>query len=522
MKPTYGVLLLVFLLWSAIVSAQKENNSVLDQKITLNIQNQPITSILDSISSQVKVFFSYDAILIEADKQTNLSVLEKSLQETLDTLFHSKFEYQVLGDQIIIADLAKSIIEAKPGELESKINTFRGRVIDRDRKEVLPYTGISILRSHIGTISNIDGNFELKIPASMVQDTIVFSHLGYRPFRQPISEITAEKFTISLQPATIQLKEIQITLIDAQAIVNKIIEKIPINYPHESEIMTAFYREILKQDDKYIDVAEAVMEIMKAPYENNYIQDRVKVLKGRKSHNVEAYQFVDFKMQGGPFYITQLDAINTLESFLNPDLQDSHKYWLEEIAELDDRKTYVIQFKPKEKVSFLSYQGKIFVDMSTLALVRAEFSLTRSGLKVANQSLIKKKPKSLYVRPLNADYFVSYRRANNKWHLSSAQAAINFKVKSKTDRVNSIFSSVSDLLITDFKSGEGKHFKRDEVFSSRDIFTESISSYDDGFWGDYNTITPSEELRDALQEYYLKNDSLFKSSEKGKQINLEK
>ena len=518
MKPTYGVLLLVFLLWSAFVSAQKENNSVLDQKITLNIQNQSITSILDSVSSQAKVFFSYDAILIEADKQSNLSVSEKSLRETLDTLFRSKFEYQVIGDQIIIANHSKTIAIAEPGELKSKIITFRGQVIDRDRKEILPYTGISILRSHIGTISNIDGDFELKIPASMVLDTLVFSHLGYRPFRQPISEITDKSCIISLQPATIQLKEIQITVIDAQAIVNKIIEKISINYPHEPEIMTAFYREVLKQDDKYIDVAEAVMEIRKAPYESDAIQDQLKVVKGRKSHNVEAFQFVDFKMQGGPYYITQLDVVNTLETFLNPELRDLHKYWLDGIAELDDRKTYVIQFKPKEKVSFLAYHGKLFVDMSSLALVRAEFSLTRSGLKVANQSLIKKKPKDLYVRPLHAHYLVSYRRANNKWHLSSAQAAINFKVKSKTDRVNSIFSSVSDLLITDFKPGEGTHFKRDEVFSSRDIFTETINSYDEGFWDDYNIITPSEELREALQEYYLKNDSLFKSSEKQKQI----
>ncbi len=513
MKPTYGVLLLVFLLCSAKISAQKENKSVLDQKITISIQNLPITSILDSISSQAKVFFSYDAILIEADKQTNLSVIEKSLQETLDTLFHSKFEYQVLGDQIIIANPVKMT----PDEIKSKIITFRGRVIDREGKEVLPYTGISILRSHIGTISNIDGDFELKIPASMVQDTIVFSHLGYRQFRQPISQTTDKNCIISLQPVSIQLKEIQITVIDAQAIVNKIIERISINYPQQPEIMTAFYREVLKQDGKYIDVAEAVMEIMKAPYENSTIQDRVKVVKGRKSHNVEAFQFVDFKIQGGPFYITQLDAVNTLESFLNPELRDSHKYLLDEIVELDDRKTYVIQFKPKEKVSFLSYQGKLFVDMSTLALVRAEFSLTRSGLKVANQSLIKKKPKDLYVRPLDADYFVSYRRANNQWHLSSAQAAINFKVKSKTERVNSIFGSVSDLLITDFKPGENTHFKRDEVFSSKDIFTETISSYDDGFWGDYNTITPSDELREALQEYYLRNDSLFKNTEKEKQ-----
>jgi len=228
MKPTYGVFFLVFILCSAIVSAQNENNSVLNRRITLHIQNQAITSILDSLSSQAKVFFSYDAVLIGADKQTYLSVSEKSLQEALDTLFQSKFEYQVLDDQIIIANRAKLGASDLPNDNQSSFKSFKGKVIDRERKEVLPYTGISILRSHIGTISNIDGNFELKIPESMNQDTIVVSHIGYRQFRQPISEITNANCIISLQPTTIQLKEIQITVIDAQAIVNKITDKISI------------------------------------------------------------------------------------------------------------------------------------------------------------------------------------------------------------------------------------------------------------------------------------------------------
>ena len=512
MRPACGVIFLVFLLWFTTVSGQKENNSVLDQKITLEVHNKSIAAILDTISTQSHLFFSYDAALIKADSITDLSANEITILEILDTLFNSKLVYQVLGDQIIISKQVASIPET--GELNGKTLFFKGRVIDREENETLPYTSISILRSHIGTITNSDGDFELKIPESMSRDTFVFTHIGYRQFRQPISEISNGSCTIFLQPTSIQLKEIKITYIDAREIVDKIISKIPINYPNEPELMTAFYREDLTQDDKYIDVAEAVMEIRKTPYENTDIQDKVRVIKGRKSLNVQAFQYVDFKIQGGPYYITKLDVIKTIDSFLDPGYRDYNRYWLDEIVEIDNRKTYVIGFKPKEKIDYPCYQGKMFVDMSSLALVEAQFRLTRSGLKLASKTLIKKKPKDFLVRPLNADYKVSYRRNNNKWHLSTAQSSVKFKVKSKADKVNSTFHSVSDLLITDFKPDNGPHFKRDEIFNPKDIFTEIITNYDEDFWGNYNIIKPSEDLRNALRNYSPKNEPVIKNSGK--------
>jgi len=102
MRPVCGFLMLVFLLSFSIASGQKENSSVLDKKITLEINNSSIASILDNISSIAGVYFSYDASLIEAEKKTSISVSNKSLQETLDLLFNSKFIYRVLNDQIII------------------------------------------------------------------------------------------------------------------------------------------------------------------------------------------------------------------------------------------------------------------------------------------------------------------------------------------------------------------------------------------------------------------------------------
>ena len=517
MKPVCGLFLIVFLLSFRVSFGQTENSSVLEKKISIKANNATIAFILDQISSQAQVFFSYDALLIEAEKKTDISITDKTIRETLDSLFHAKFSYKVLGEQIIIAIPEVEEVKKKEIDIEKekpKIISFRGKVIDKDEKDVLPYSSIYIFRSNIGTVSNNDGEFELKIPESMKQDTIIISCVGYRQQIQPIGEITDKNYQIALDPSSVQLKEINVTAINSDDIIIKILSKIPLNYSHDTEIMTSFYREVLKQDDQYIDVAEALMEIRKASYDNSFAQDKVKVIKGRKSQNVMPFKFVDFKIQGGPYYITKLDVVKTLDSFLDPEFRDFYKFTTEGIIEVDNRNTYVIYFKPKEKVDYPCYQGKLYVDMSSFALVRAEFGLSRAGLKFAHESLIKKKPKDFYVRPTKVDYNVSYRRANNKWHLSAARASISFKVKSKEDRVNSIFYSDSELLITDFKPDDGTHYKRDETFNSKDIFTEVVTNFEDGFWGDYNIIKPSEELRKSLQDYSMKNDSLFNSNEK--------
>lgn len=510
MKPVYG-LLIVFLLLMRVSFAQGEDNSVLDQRMDIEVKNESIASVLEKISSHTQIYFSYDPSLIEADKRIDASLTSKSIREILDAILPSRFSYQVLENQVIITLPGNELEGFRKDSLIDTNATilFQGRVLAFDEKDPLPYASISVLKENIGTISNTDGDFELKLPGSMINDTVVVSCMGYKQFRLPVREIAEEQVTIYLSPASIQLQEVKVTYISPEEILRRMEAKIGINYAEKPQIMTSFYREVLKQDRSYIDVAEAVMDIRKASYHNLSAEDKVKFIKGRKSMNVKPFQFVDFKIQGGPYYITKLDVIKTLDSFLDPQYIEFYKYTLEEIVVHDNRPTYVISFKPKGKEENIHYQGRLYVDMSTFALVKAEFEMSRAGLKFAQQSLIQKKPKGFYVRPVDVQYRVSYRRSESKWHLSNAQASIEFRVRSKKDKINSLFHSISDLLITDFKPDDGTRFKRNELFSSKDIFTEMINNYGDQFWGDYNIIKPSQDLRKALDKYYQENDSLF-------------
>jgi len=500
---------------------QKETNSALDKIISIEVSHETIAAVLDKISSLTQVYFSYDPSVIQADKKIDASFTDKTIKEILDVLFESKFFYHVIDKQIIITTTDFGTEKNKPinSNVKPKMITFRGKVIDQDQKKALPFTSISIHDRNIRTISNIDGDFEMKIPYEMINDTAVVSCLGYKQSHFPIRQINDERVIISLETAIFHLQEINVTSINSEEIIARILTKIAFNYPLKPEIMTSFYREVLKQDKNYIDVAEAVIELRKAPYDNSATEDKVKFIKGRKSLNVKPFELVDFKLQGGPYYITRLDVIKTLDSFLDPQLAQFYKYSLDEIVEFDNRSTYVLQFKPKEKVEDAIYQGTLWVDMSSFALVQAEFELSHLGLKLAQGTLIKKKPSDVFVRPLHVTYQVNYRRSEGVWHLSNAQASLRFRVKSKKGKINSVFHSTCELLVTDFKSDDGTHFKRNEIFSSKDIFSQMINNYDKDFWHDYNIIKPSEDLQKALNKYYLQNDTLFNSKENEKHLN---
>jgi hypothetical protein len=68
-------------------------------------------------------------------------------------------------------------------------NVITGSVIDSKDRTPIPFVNIKIKDTNIGTISNIEGNYELLIPEKYFEDTIVFSSIGYSQKEMCIQDI---------------------------------------------------------------------------------------------------------------------------------------------------------------------------------------------------------------------------------------------------------------------------------------------------------------------------------------------
>lgn len=494
-------ILFAILLLSTYSKAQQQNGSVFENRVTISQKDQPLSSILDQISWQAGVYFSYDASILSQNQKFSIEVSDKSLYTVLNQLFNpNEFKFKELENQIIISknENEKLSEEIKADSIPVKYFFLSGKIVDSKKQDPIKYASISLLNKPIGTISNMDGNFLLKIHPDFIRDTIVVSCMGFVQILMPAYKMLDED-VITMYPFSIKLKEVKVVATTPKKLLENIRENLSKNYSNNPKLMTAFYRETIKQDDDYINVSEAVIEILKAPYNNSTRSDLVRIIKGRRSPDVKPFQWLNFKLQGGPFTITKLDIVKTVETFFDAEFQHLYDYNIKNVIFYNDNPVYVLEFKPIGDFNENGFAGEMFVHRETFAIVHVSFRYTKNGLKNAEKEMIKKKPKGVKAKPIYTNYETNYQQYNGKWHLANVKASVKFKVRSRNDRINSEYYSVSDLLITDIHDTELKRFDRDESFTQRDIFVEMIDNYDSGFWENYNIIRPDEDLQNAFK-----------------------
>ena len=70
---------------------------------------------------------------------------------------------------------------------------LKGKVIDSETKELLPFASIGVEGTSVGTASNSFGYFEFRLNSDWLDDKknkfIICSFVGYQPFKIKVSEV---------------------------------------------------------------------------------------------------------------------------------------------------------------------------------------------------------------------------------------------------------------------------------------------------------------------------------------------
>ena len=241
----------------------------LKRHISIQMDSTTVESFLEKLVADNELFFSYNPDLLPSGKR-NFSVIDLPLGKVLAELLpDSLYKVSLIERQLIITR-----VEPKPFKLS-------GRVVEKDGKTAVPYASVTIEETYIGTMTNREGYFDLTIPAIFRHRNIAVGSLGYKQKIISLNEIE-NNILIKLESESFSLREILVKPADPLAILNQFRENIEKNYTTDPQLMVTFYRETARQDGNYVGVWEAVMEILKPPYNENY-SERVRFIKGRKA-----------------------------------------------------------------------------------------------------------------------------------------------------------------------------------------------------------------------------------------------
>ncbi|WP_248723376.1 carboxypeptidase-like regulatory domain-containing protein [Seonamhaeicola sp. ML3] len=384
----------------------------------------------------------------------------------------------------------------------SRFLEIKGTVIDENTKDHLVFADLVIKGTNISTVTNMDGEFLIKVPSEYLEGSLVVSHLGYEKKEVDINTLKG-KVKIFLKPAITTLDAVNLVTMPSSArdLVLETLRKKGSLYNNDNTLMTAFYRETIKKRRKNASLSEAVVKIHKQPY-TNYRKDNIELVKARKNTDYSKLDTIALKLQGGPFSNIYTDLVKYPEYIFTEEEIDDYKFTFGESTNINKKLVYVVNFKQQKNVSTPLYYGKLYIDAETLALTNAVYSLNVENKDLSSQMFVRKKPRRVDVHPTKADYRVNYRIQNGKWHYAYSNILLSFKVNWKGKLFNSIYTLNSEMAVTDWEIQNTKLAKlKNQMLRPSTILVDQTSGFSDPeFWGEYNIIEPEKSIENAISK----------------------
>ena len=376
-----------------------------------------------------------------------------------------------------------------------------GIVKNIKNKRVLGNVSLSVPGTNIGTVTNDDGYFSLKIPESALSKGLKAEQIGFKSSFLNIEKIK-DPLTIFLEPSGKVLNELLVLGGDPKEIVAMALKKIPDNYSDHDNLFSGFYRETIQKGKKFINVSEAFVEILKKPYKYRDTRgEKVSIQKGRSIVSPKSSDTLAVKLMGGPYMPIMLDAVKNGDHLFTIDEINNFDFKMEKGVMIDNKMHYVISFQPKVTFSYPLNSGVFYIDGDNLTISRVEFELDMKDKNKVTRSILQKKPAGLNFKPLEVSGVVTYKTVDGKSYINYIGSKMRFKCDWKKRLFSSTYTSNAEMVMVDRDDSPDRHLKFNETFGQRKIFSDLVSNYwDEDFWKDYNIIEPTESLEKAVDK----------------------
>jgi hypothetical protein len=358
-----------------------------------------------------------------------------------------------------------------------------GSVYSATTNEALSFVSISLKKQLVGNLTNEEGKFNLQLPEEFINYTLVINYLGYKLQLIPLKFITAP-LVIKLNENMLDIKEIIVRPQEPDYYIRMAMRSIPINYPNKPFQIEAYYLEKILENENVIMCNEGIFKT----YYPNYI-DTIKpqnqLLLFRQTENLhELSSFIgselkkeaERKKRKGKDTTSKDASINDLtnifsgpetillatnitrksNNFLDTNKLKSYHYTFAKSSSYNSSELITINFESKGKIEHVRESGKIYIDLTTLAIVKIEIR----GVYVI-PALIRPILFLYGVGIENPDYEskTEYRQIKGKWYPSISQNMINLNLTKKHW----------------FKPNEHSDFKIEQVFGVNKTLTESVN-----------------------------------------------
>ncbi len=191
-----------FLLFFAVSQAWASETN--QKQITLKMENASIKEILDELAVKCDKLFFYSDSEIDLKKKITVDLENKTMEEILQFIQakSGNFTYEITDNYVTIMPVLKNKSNEK---VEMSV---KGKVTDEDGNP-LPGATVLIKGTTKGTITDVNGNYVIRVPESSV---LVFSFVGFEAQQILVEGQTEQKIVnVKMKESKTELGEVVVT-----------------------------------------------------------------------------------------------------------------------------------------------------------------------------------------------------------------------------------------------------------------------------------------------------------------------
>lgn len=386
---------------------------------------------------------------------------------------------------------------------EAQKLTVSAKVIDKETKEPLIFATVGILGKPIGTITNMQGDFDFYIPSEYRNNNLVISIIGYNNYEAPVwTLLGTENQVIELGKSTTVLQEVMVTdSLMGGEILQIALSRIEQNYPMAPTMVDGFYRDIKKVGGVYISLLEAAVKI----YDEDYSTPRNKFKLRERVALLEVRRSLGYSNK----FTAYFDEDNLLEDLLLHNNVRYRQFPEEELffsslrrekdSYYNGHEIYVVSHKEEYKLI-------IYIDKKNYGIVHLEYE--------NNQQATIGKRRGLESKFANLKRVIDFKEYDNKLYLNfiSVESKINW-YDAQSGELKFETELYQQLLVNDINPIPQERIGTTEKMRSYGLQYQDMP-YNKKFWENYNVIKESPldrkiitdlEREEPLEKQFEKN-----------------
>lgn len=374
---------------------------------------------------------------------------------------------------------------------------IEGVVIDSTTQEPIPYVHVYNEKFEIGTISNEEGKFILKIEEKNIE--ITFSHISYQS--QKVSIKGNQKFLrVNLLPSETILSEV-IVNDEAYKVAKGVFNKFASN--ESVQFGKAFYRQITKSREKITEFIETFNDISFSPVGiEKYDIFQSRYAKAKLSVDDPYMSFTNFSFLTFSYKIFTEKAGDVAKPFTNNHFED-FTYSIKSYFERDGIKYAIIEYEPNSNLNKPSVSGSFTVNLTTNGVVKFVAN-TKSSLGVDTLTVTKDGKVIKKLRAFNHSFkwIFTFNDFDGKNQLEYINVIGSFDWM-KNDNLETT-KLTSTLVVFEKDSKKKKGLKAPNI-KQNDIAAVKKIKYNPKFWKDNPVVKRTQSEEDIVSHFEKSN-----------------